>query len=272
MADWGVGIYAAYWAFAIRRRLVGRIYRNHALWLGVLCVLGLVSTISNSPLTPNVSPSSNLAIDVIVAFFYYAPWLEVVLFGFINSTIPVLRRSDPLLRNILHWAKLRIALWSVLAFTTAVAICMSIYVPSCAWAADPPACIRSVVSAWGELGNVLGFLSHWFYLPAIAVSLAAVALLIGARRSRDMVLRQSVKWLGVAVCLIPVFFLLLVLEVESLSLSSYELYYSYGAVPLNGGIVLIGYALYRSARSLAPLNRLPPIEPEITPSTTEAAS
>jgi hypothetical protein len=95
-------------------------------------------------------------------------------------------------------------------------------------------------------------------------------LLIGARRSSDTVLRQSVKWLGVGLLCVPGLVLVSVVE-GVMGVSYYDMIYSYGIVPWNAVAILLGYALYNSARSLAPLNRLPPIEPEMTRA-REAAS
>jgi len=83
-------------------------------------------------------------------------------------------------------------------------------------------------------------------------------------------LRRSLKWLGVGLLCVPCLVLVSVVE-GIMGVSYYDMIYSYGIVPWNAVAILLGYALYRSARSLAPLNRLPPIEPAMT-RTREAAS
>jgi hypothetical protein len=88
-------IYGAYWAFAIRRALVGRIYRTQALWLGALFIAALIA--SDGVLLPL---SSNLLVAGVVRFLVYGPWPVLVVFAFLDSTMPVLRRSDPFLRSI----------------------------------------------------------------------------------------------------------------------------------------------------------------------------
>jgi len=85
-------------------------------------------------------------------------------------------------------------------------------------------------------------------------------------------LRESVKWLGVGFLLLCPGVVLVIGIERMLNLSIYYTTYSYGAVPWETVILLFGYALYRSARSLAPLNRLPHIEPEMSPSAREATS
>ena len=87
-----------------------------------------------------------------------------------------------------------------------------------------------------------------------------------------MTLQEGVKWLGIGLLFLLVgFVLVMMIEAFIMNLSAYDMDYSFGAVPLHAVLFLFGYALYRSARSLAPLNRLPRIEPETNPS-SEAAS
>ena len=86
-------------------------------------------------------------------------------------------------------------------------------------------------------------------------ALGTIALLVGARRSSDVVLRRSLKWLGAGLLYVPCLVLVSVAE-GMMGASYYDMIYSYGIVPWRVA-VLLGYALYRSARSLAPLNRLP---------------
>lgn len=111
------------------------------------------------------------------------------------------------------------------------------------------------------LGNLL-----WAILASFPFIAGSPALLIGARRSRDLVLRGSLKWLGLALLL-----LIAVLVEDSIVLSIpgisvFESNYSYPALPGAAMLILISYALYRSARSLAPINRLQAIEPATIPS------
>jgi hypothetical protein len=81
-----IAVFGAYWAFSIRSALASRIYRNHALWLGALC---LVFGPTNF-LTYRSSATIEKALDIYYAFLFAA------LFAFIDSTVRVARRSDPL--------------------------------------------------------------------------------------------------------------------------------------------------------------------------------
>ena len=253
IAEAPVFIYGAYWAFAIRRALVGRIYRRQALWLGALFITGLI--VSWGILLPS---SGNLFVNAFVTFLAYGPWPILVAFAFLDSTIPILRRSDPLLRSILNWKQLRIGIGSVLAFTTIFTIYASIFFPTCLSAANTPACISSALSNSGPVGDFLGFWGGYYWVDSsLVLALGAAALLVGARRSSDKVLRRSVKWLGMGLLCVPV--LVSVTVVESvMGISYYDMIFSYGIIPWNAVAILMGYALCKSARSLAPLNRLPP--------------
>jgi len=252
IATAAIFIYGAYWAFAIRRALVGRIYRSQALWLGALFIAALIA--SDAVLLPL---RGNSFVTGIVRFLAYGPWPILVVFAFLDSTIPVLRRSDPLLRSILHWKELRIVIWCVLVFSTIFAIYVSIYFPTCFSTANSPACISAAMSNSGWLGAVLGFWGGYYWVDAsFALILGVAGLLIVAARSSDRVLRQSLKWLGVGLLCVPGLVLVSLIE-GNIGVSFHDMIYSYGIVPWNAVAILLGYALYRSARSLAPLNPLP---------------
>lgn len=233
-----IALYAAYWAFAIRRALAGRIYRNHAFWLGVVCILYAAAEF--------VTYSNNAIVQDALGIFYLI--LNPVIFAFIDSTVRVARRSDPLLRTVLRWEKLRIVLW---IDEIALAILLA--------SMFDPSIIASINPAVGGLLFII--------LISIPYIGGTPALLIGARRSRDPVLRRSLKWLGVFF----LFFLGYLLEFGIIQLiipgiSQFELYYSYTAIP--GGIIGIlgAYAIYKSARSLAPINRMSlEVEPKVEP-------
>lgn len=235
-----VMLYGAYWAFTIRRALVGRIYRNHALWLGVLCLI--IAFLILMPPNPFWLSTDNFVINLLSN----ATWPNLVLFAFVDSTIPVARRSDPLFRRILHWDKVRIVIWIVLAFDFVLSI---------------------ITNLASSIPGFVGYYAIDYALTLVALVTGAVAILIGARRSRDSVFRRSLKWLGLALLSLLGFLSLVFLEF-AIGLSDYDVFASYGTLPLMAFAILMGYALYRSARSLAPLNRLTPNE--MTPAKVEA--
>ncbi len=224
-----IGVYAAYWAFSIRRALSGRIYRRHALWLGAVCVIIQVGL----PLAslPSSSFVATLGINLLVLA------LLVFVFAFVDSIVPVARRSDPRLRGILHWEKVRFVLWGDLALA-------GIYLV-----------YNAINPTFGSAGwgAVIGF--PLFMLPFIV---GAPVILIGAIRSKDYVLRASLEWFGgrLAVLLLSGA-LLSFIELIILGISAYNASFSYPALVFVPGNILGAYCLYRSARSLAPTSRLP---------------
>jgi hypothetical protein len=230
-----MGAYAGYWALSIRRALVGRFYRNHALWLGVVCIVLEVGRPLDNISTDNVPIS--LVLNLFLAMSL------AVFFAFIDSMVPVVRRSDPLLRSILRWNKVRIALWADLCLATVYLVLSAV---------DP-------APTDSGIGGAIGF--PLFLLPFIV---GAPALLIGAGRSRDPVLRASLKWFGGFLLLFLVSALLSFVELEVLGINANDATYSFPALVFVPANVAGAYCLYRSAKSLAPIGRLTAVEQDVS--------
>jgi hypothetical protein len=222
--------YAAYWAFSIRRSLVGRVYRNHALWLGTLCALVVAQNLSNNSINSILNIVNEIGIFIIFP----------VLFAFIDTSVRVARRSDPLLRSVLRWEKLRVVVWADLVALEVLLI----------------ASVANQPFAYSDLGNLL-----WYILVLPPFIVGGSALLIGAKRSGDSVLRGSLKWLGVVLVLVFVNMLVSLVVSNIPDVSQFDSAYSYPALPGAAIGIVSAYAFYRSAHSLAPINRLQAIEP-----------
>jgi hypothetical protein len=234
-----IALYAAYWAFSVRKALAGRMYKRHALLLGVVCVIvSIVGFLTYS--------ANQIITDLLIVFY---SGVFIFLFAFIDSTIPLARRSDPLLRRILRWDKTRIALW----VDTGVLVVVNAFSTALYSGSTP-----------GQVGLILNVL--WFVLAAILFGASAAALVIGARRSRDPVFQQNLKWLGLVLIVVLLEF---VYDTVSASLfpnlSQFDFYYSYYAVPFGLLAIIASYFLYRSARSLAPISTLVDSEPGSLP-------
>jgi hypothetical protein len=230
-----IALYAAYWAFSVRKALAGRMYKRHAFFLGVLCVI--VSMVGF--LTYSTTPVIN---DLLTVFY---SGVFIFLFAFIDSTVPLARRSDPLLRSVLRWDKLRIALW----IDTGALVVMNAF-SSAEYSGSTP----------GQVGFLLNIL--WFVFAAVLFGVSAAALVIGARRSRDPLFQRNLKWLGLVLIVVLLEF---VYDTVSASLfpnlSQFDFYYSYYALPTGLLAIVASYFLYRSARSLAPISFLAESEP-----------
>jgi hypothetical protein len=230
-------LYAAYWAFGVRRALGGKLYRSHALWLGVVGVVGA----SYGFLTY----STNLILQEAIAVYVSALFLFV--FAFIDATMPVLRRSDPLLRSILRWDRLRIPLWCGVALAAVLTYLSYLYYYNSSVGLTPT-------------NPVIGFIESvgWSIPASVAFGISAAALVIGTRRSADPVLKTSLKWLGLVLILFVLSFLVTTIEGFILppTVTQFEFFYSYYVLPSGLVGIASAYCLYRSARSLAPLNRI----------------
>ncbi len=209
--------YSAYWAFVIRRALQQGLYRKQALWVGLMAIYFVVlSTFLTFALTFSIDilPVNILGGAIISSGF-------IVIFLWIDSTIRVARRSDPLSRDALRWSKLRY-LWGFITIGGAIG-----------------AMAPSITSGFSTVAPFGG-----------ALFVGAVALIISARRSRDATLRRHLKW--TAFC---IFLLWLGSQVEqplSRAISDANLVQ---AATLT--LVAVGaYCLYRSARSLVPLGHI----------------
>lgn len=251
----GIALYAAFWAFSIRRALGGRIYRNYALSLGVMCViLGLVAFG-----LLNLLPSTGSTTAMVASNIVYFASISVI-FAFMDSAIRVARRSDPLLRSVLRWEKLRFVVWGDIGLMV-VASAYLVVDPSVLTSSFAGFYVNVPASAqYSDFSSFLGIVSSFFPLVV-----GAPALLIGAERSRDPVLRGSFKWVGVVLLLILATFF------EGLFLGPV----TNPSGPISAFLsAVIGipasYALYRSARSLAPINRLQAIESVTVPSSDTA--
>jgi len=215
-------LYAAYWAFEIRKALASPLRRNLALWQGAVT--------SIFALTVFVTYSPNFAISVAIAIFYSVAF--VVFFAYIDSLVRVARRSDPLLRDIIHWEKTRYVGWIGVGLI-AVFNALSVFFPN------------------SILVGVLVVIAI-----AVPFVIGGAGILVGSTRIKDPVLKGNLKWLGLA--LVFVILAIIVGIVEAFAgLSNYEIYYSYPAL-IGGAIdILCGYCLYKSARSLAPISHFP---------------
>ncbi|MBO0887883.1 hypothetical protein J2P12_02150 [Candidatus Bathyarchaeota archaeon] len=214
-------VYSAFWAFSIRRILVAGLYRRQAFWLGAMGVYFVsLSTFLSIALTLELS---SLYVNILGAVIISAGF--TLIFLWIDLTVRIARRSDPLFRDTLRWSKLRFLFWFV---TIGGAI---------------GAFFTSIGSGFAEatpFGGVLFF--------------GAVALYKSARRSGDRTFRKHLSW--TALC---IFLLWLGSQIQEPL--SHFVSDPYLTQSLTWPLVLAGaYSLYRSARSLVPMGHLKSLE------------
>ncbi len=230
--------YSAYWAFSIRKALASSLYRRQALGIGLVAFFGELSFVAlalvaaydlNSLLKGLVPPSFQAYGLMVIAF-------EVALFYWIDSSILAARRSDPLLRDTFSWRRLRPLFW-ILFLGLEIT---SIVLPESAFTS-------------GGLSSTAILL---VYLPFIIPVVSGVVILpIAARRSGDATLRRHLIWFaffvaGVFLSGLPNF----------LELSTTQGFSPANAFPLSLTYLIsliASYFIYRSVKSLAPLNKIP---------------
>ncbi len=224
-------LYGGYWAFAIRHALFVKAYRSQALWIGffTLYLIRFGSAVDALLASLN-SPIADFANEL-----YYI-FLAVLLFRLIDVDVGLARRSDPLLRETLHWRRLRLIVWGIMTFSIVSLILLSI----------------AAIFGYSVSPSTVIPLQASVYISFLVSGMSA--LFLGGRRSRDEVFRRSLKWFGL-------FFLALLANVMVYFVTSSGLVsVSQDVLVAASGYLFApaAYCLYRSAKSLVPLDKLSP--------------
>jgi hypothetical protein len=160
--------YAEYWAYSIRQALAVKVYRHQALGIFLISINAMVVFV----FFPLFAVTSLLVFFVIWQLSILT--FNLAVFYWIDSSVLSARRSDPLLRNTLHWQSVRKAIWGIF-----VGLSVANYVAGI---------ISQSLPSAGFLALVL--------IPAPVILLFVVGLVslpISARRSMDMILRRHLK-------------------------------------------------------------------------------
>lgn len=210
-----------------------RVYRNQSI--GVFLVgVALICYIVFFAIYNYLDLFSPLQTDFEVLFSFAIP--PFVAFYWIDSSVKAARRSDPLLRNIFQWEKLRFVLWgwvvaadgSLTGFVT-----FSIVTNHGTSASGPPA-----------LPIFIFFLSPIFLIAV----LGPVILPRAAKFAVDKKFARHLQWFGL-------FLLFVLLPLANIFIPMYS-----SAIPSLVPVIAFalpesigGFCLYRSVRSLVPL-------------------
>lgn len=223
--------YAAYWAFAIRRSLAVRLYRNQALGVGLIALGPVVFSVE---LLVFGGAATTLLDTIYVATGF---GLTLLTFYWIDASVLAARRSDPLLRDTFHWTRLRFLLWTLIIVGVVASV------------------IGVVLTGFSSIDFFYTFSGGpalWL-LPTLATAISGIVVVPTiALRSRDAVFRTHLRWFALfegAVLILILASAAGIVFITSISASGSSLIEF--ATFLGGG-----YCLYRSARSLVPLNRL----------------
>ena len=223
----GLGAYSAYWSLGLARALRAKFYSRQALIVGLFSVYGTVVLVTFY-ITYFLDPSLlNSPIGTLQQAMYAV--LAPLTFAWIDSSIRVGRRTDPVRRDPLRWSRTRLVLWPLL------------------------------------LISLIGFyplhngISETALISFALVGVSVPAILTAAKWSGDPYFRRSLKWFGFALAVLVVqnvgFNTLMPGLGTGVVYSPTGLYWSIVA-----NLVLVPvlfYGIYMCARSLVPLNRIP---------------
>jgi len=234
LATLAISVYAAYWAFSIRRAMAIGVYRRQALGIGLVSLV--------FPLGFYLGTEGILPINLGEAFFLEGYASFATLLYWIDASALAARRTDPLLRDTLHWTKVRIWIWALNLGVIFAYLLVVLYANAAGIASN------NVVPTWALATVAVTIFLTIFIDGAFPPILGAILLTIAARRSGDMALRANLRWFGL--------FGLFAFVATIASIFSYPEHHSGIGLLTYAGLLVGGYFLYRSARSLAPLNRL----------------
>ena len=241
-----ISLYASYWAFSFRSSFAVGLYRRQAFWLGMISlVFAAVSCLDyfgaafypqSSGLDVVVTLSQNLT--VIVAFFW------------IDSSVLVGRRSDPLLRDTIKWSRLRFLPWTLMLGAETLVIG---YVVSQASRGtfDVSGSLPPLISVSLGVALITPFLSTAIVVP------------LTASRSTDSVFRTHLRWLGVVVLFLAFLAVQVLIPIANGSaVGAVQVFRSWLDTPqlnaLSFATLLVAtIAFFKGAKSLAPTDTLP---------------
>ena len=229
LASQGIFLYAAYWAFSIRRALAVRIYRNQALGVGLISLSWIIVFFNYVVVSQFLGFVAYTIVDVLIwGIFLY----------FVDTSVLDGRQSDPLLRDTLHWRRVRLWVWGLFIATAMATILVTAYY-------EVTGVDFSTLSPL--VSNVL--LSTYSWVVGLA---GLVALPIAAARSKDPLLRRQLLWFSGFIVAIAAVGLGNSVSASAFAASSLPAYLLF-AFLLAGG-----FCLYKSSKSLVPLNRISP--------------
>jgi hypothetical protein len=222
----GFGSYNAYLSFSIRKALRVQAYSRQALIFGSFSIY-LVVLLSLFYTTYFFEPSLlNSPFDTLQTLLYTVE--SPIIFAWIDSSIKLGRRSDPLLRDSLRWSKLRLVLWPILLLTL--------------------------------LGYFTqGALSNIGELSWVVIGITVVPLLVSGRRSGDPYYRRTLEWFGVALVfgLIDNAGVTILFNTLGTGIVFTPAAFVWSILGNIGVVPMLFYGSYKAIRSLAPLNRIP---------------
>src|SRR4029077_18012675 len=95
-------LYTAYWAFTIRRVIPLPLFRRQALWVGIVGAY-FAGVFSFSDIY-GVYNTTSAVINFIGSFLFFIGFIVIV--AWVDVTVRIARKTDPLRRDTFHWMRL----------------------------------------------------------------------------------------------------------------------------------------------------------------------
>ncbi len=224
--------FAARFSFLIVRALATPLYKSRARWTGLLSISFIIFLIMViiEVLLPKTPFVPNLTLEAYVTFYVAFPVVLLVLYAWIDRTISLAVSQDYLGRDPLRWKKIRPLYWAVVAVQSILLFLVPV----------------GFLFFYPEMTilNGIGML-----LFSVTLAYSAVALAIAGIRTKDLTLRNHLKWFGYNLLAL---LLTVIIAIFSTVFSWFP-------------VIFVSYCFYRMARSLAPISRLSPSDLTIPP-------
>ena len=237
--------YAAFWALNIRRNLTIRLYRHQALGIGLVSICVAYFTF-NFDGGINYLPQAVFEYPLDDVFFFAFLACLVPLLYWTDSSLLAARDSDPLQRDVLGWARIRVALWGAVAVTLVGGGGYVLY--QLIFLSQQTAQAGNSIYLVG-VPPIIDFIAAVVPL-VVPIASALIFLPVAARRTKDLTIRRHLKWFGLGTAFMVLGFFSIVL-----------LGGTAGHTPGSGGLLLLpvaflalftasAYSLYRSAKAV----------------------
>lgn len=237
--------YSDFWALNIRRALAVRLYRTQAL--GVFLVgLAVIGYIFTWDLYNGLGIDSNLYTTLEILFSFAIP--PIVTFYWIDSSVRIARRSDPLLRDVLHWKIVRVVLW---AWIGVAFLSLVVAVGSSALYDAMHGLLNSTSSSGPPALGLFLFLLSPIFVVAIT---GPIVLRRAAKWTGDRRFAKHLLWFGLFIFFVLISLVAIFLPLGSGFAGSLQFQIEVAIPEIIGG-----YCLYKSVRWLVPLNPLPSV-------------
>lgn len=268
-----ISIYAGYWALDIRRGLPVPMFRKQALGLALVALAaGLGASLGNAA----TEFSGGEGVLAAMAFYQGVFIVPIVAFYWIDSTTLASRRADPSGRNTFHWTRVRIPIWGLVIGSFLVNL-------SILTVAVLTGVSSAIIYGLEPFPNPIleGIVIFVSIAPTIVLVTTGLSVLpVVARRSKDRSFRSHILWFALAIVSASVVSTIIVTVLGG-SLPPSQGGCALGYENMNGhcvvatfnpsvrGLELVistvnyislaagGFFLYRSAKSLVPMNRRP---------------